>query len=251
MTRLRKYYGGWRQPHIMWATRPRFNARLSLAMVLPASIDLSLEFPPVRDQGQEGACTAFAWTGALQHMAMRQKLQWATLEPSEQAFYYQERVHGKYDINQDTGASLSDGAWVAMNIGCVKNTDFPYSRPLNTPPPGGPVIDLATVCLSVNQNAIDIKTALVEGYGVPFGVVVYESFEDAKLGEIPMPNVQAEQVLGGHAIVLVGYNDGFQQFKFRNSWSSSWGDEGYGYLPYAYVLNSDLASDFWTPRAVQ
>jgi C1A family cysteine protease len=61
-----------------------------------------------------------------------------------------------------------------------------------------------------------------------------------------MPNINKELLLGGHAIVCVGYNDNTQQWIMRNSWSSSWGAKGYFYLPYAYLLNDNLSTDMWT-----
>jgi C1A family cysteine protease len=64
-----------------------------------------------------------------------------------------------------------------------------------------------------------------------------------------MPGSQ-ERVLGGHAIVAVGYDDKTRLFKFRNSWGTGWGDKGYGHLPYAYLTDTNLASDFWTIRAI-
>jgi C1A family cysteine protease len=61
-----------------------------------------------------------------------------------------------------------------------------------------------------------------------------------------MPNISTETLLGGHAILLVGFDDKTMVFKFQNSWSSSWGDRGNGYLPYNYVLSSSLTYDLCT-----
>ncbi|MDE2232878.1 MAG: C1 family peptidase [Patescibacteria group bacterium] len=206
--------------------------------------------PPIRNQGQLGSCTAFAWTGALQHLAMKEKLTSALIEPSELAFYWQERnLLGS--IAEDSGASLSDGAKVSMQIGWLAESTWPYDiGRFTATPPSSPVLDTDLVCLSVSQSAIDLKTALLEGYGVPFGISVYQSFEQATNGHIPIPDHSRETLLGGHAIVLVGYDDANSVFMFRNSWGESWGDHGYGYIPYGYVLDSELASDFWTPRKV-
>jgi C1A family cysteine protease len=58
-----------------------------------------------------------------------------------------------------------------------------------------------------------------------------------------------EKVLGGHCVVAVGYNDTTQRFIIRNSWGTGWGKKGYATMPYAYLLTSSLASDFWTIRS--
>ena len=57
--------------------------------------------------------------------------------------------------------------------------------------------------------------------------------------------------IGGHAVVGVGYDDAKQWFIVRNSWGGQWGMKGYFTLPYAYLTDENLASDFWTIRVVQ
>jgi C1A family cysteine protease len=106
----------------------------------------------------------------------------------------------------------------------------------------------------VPQNLDSIKTALAnELHPISFGFLVYESFETtavAKTGIVPMPKAK-EQCMGGHAVLIVGYDDAKQSFIVMNSWGSSWGDKGYFYLPYTYVTNSKLASDFWLIKVVK
>jgi C1A family cysteine protease len=78
-------------------------------------------------------------------------------------------------------------------------------------------------------------------------MLIYSSFEGedvAKTGMVPMPS-KSDQILGGHALLAIGYCDEKQCFIVRNSWGSSWGDKGYCYIPYNYLVNSNLASDFW------
>ncbi len=85
-----------------------------------------------------------------------------------------------------------------------------------------------------------------------FGFSVYESFESdsvASTGVVPMPSPN-EQLLGGHAVVLVGYDDTKKVWIVRNSWGTNWGQAGYFTMPYAYLTNSNLASDFWTISTV-
>jgi C1A family cysteine protease len=58
-------------------------------------------------------------------------------------------------------------------------------------------------------------------------------------------------VLGGHAVLGVGYDDAKQMFLFRNSWGATWGQGGYGFIPHAYLVDSNLSDDFWTIRTIQ
>jgi C1A family cysteine protease len=72
----------------------------------------------------------------------------------------------------------------------------------------------------------------------------------ARAGVVPLPGPR-EKVLGGHAVLAVGYDDAKQCFIVRNSWGTKWGDKGHCYMPYAYLTDSDLAADFWTITLVE
>ena len=62
---------------------------------------------------------------------------------------------------------------------------------------------------------------------------------------VPLPDVNNEEALGGHAILVSGYDDKKRVWIMRNSWGADWGDKGYFYLPYEYLLDSSLSSDLW------
>jgi C1A family cysteine protease len=105
-----------------------------------------------------------------------------------------------------------------------------------------------------------IKTNLAAGLPSFFGFTVYSSYTQASVankGAIPFPTA-VDKIVGGHAVVVAGYNDTIQikntnvgavattgAFLIRNSWGTGWGDGGYGWLPYDYVLKG-LATDWWT-----
>ena len=71
----------------------------------------------------------------------------------------------------------------------------------------------------------------------------------AKTGVLSMPGPD-EDVVGGHAVLAVGYDDATQTFLVRNSWGADWGQAGYFTMPYAYLTTRGLSSDFWTIRIV-
>jgi C1A family cysteine protease len=212
--------------------------------------DLRSNCPEIYNQGELGSCTANAIGCAIQYDEIKQKLE--SNIPSRLFIYYNERdIEG--NIHSDTGASIRDGIKSINNIGYCNENQWPYIIEKFDTKPDEKCYEYASQHKSlsykrVSQNEKTIKTALNLSFPVVFGISVYESFETedvSKTGIVPMPD-DNEKLLGGHAIVLVGYDCEKRLFTFRNSWGESWGDKGYGYLPFEYVLNPDLADDFWT-----
>ena len=91
-----------------------------------------------------------------------------------------------------------------------------------------------------------------QGLPFVFGFAVYQSFETeevAKTGIMVMPK-ENDKMLGGHAIMAVGYDSEKEVFIIRNSWGVEWGDKGYFNMPYSYITNKDLCSDFWVVEKI-
>lgn len=222
-------------------------------VVLPPSIDLRGLMPAVYDQGQLGSCTANAIAAALQFDSLKDAMSDQAV-PSRLWIYYQERVI-EGTVGQDAGAMLRDGAKAVATVGWVDESAWPYDISTFTSPPAGLApFEKALEYLAVDQDESAVKGCLAEGYPMVFGFTVYDSFESSQVastGIVPMPG-QDENVLGGHAVVAVGYDDATRRFLVRNSWGSDWGGSMAGYcsMPYDYLLNSDLASDFWTYRRI-
>jgi C1A family cysteine protease len=106
---------------------------------------------------------------------------------------------------------------------------------------------------SIDQNLADMKGCVASGYPFVFGLADYESFESqevASTGDVPVPGT-GDAVVGGHCVVAAGYDDEDASFVCRNSWGSGWGDAGYFYVPYAYLLNNNLSNYFRTIRVVE
>jgi len=206
--------------------------------------DLTSKLPPVFDQGQLGSCTANAITAAVVAESQDKTLL------SRLFLYWNERLAmGQQYARVDSGAIIRDGLKSVVKDGSIPEDTWPYDIETFANPPDPTMYDLAkkdlvTKYYYVPQDSMSIKCALLEGYPIVFGISVYESFEQVTDGNIPMPKPD-EKLLGGHAILLVGFDNHTQKFKFRNSWGNGWGQGGYGFLPFDYVLNAGLASDFW------
>ena len=96
-----------------------------------------------------------------------------------------------------------------------------------------------------------MRAVLSNNQTIAFGFTVYESFESqevAKTGVVPLPS-RGEKTLGGHEVLLVGYlKDQPNYGLVRNSWGDGWGLGGYFLMPWAYLMDANLASDFRTIR---
>lgn len=222
---------------------------------LPPIVDLRPQCPPVYDQGELGSCTANALAAAFQFDLRKQGL--ADFTPSRLMIYYCERVI-EHTIKSDAGAEIRDGAKVLAKTGAAPETLWPYDvkRFAQKPPAkaySAAKKHLATIYASVQQTEIDICSTLAEGFPVVCGFTVYESFESqdvAQTGIVKMP-AKSESVVGGHAVMIVGYDELQRQFIVRNSWGAGWGQSGYFMMPFEYLLSVDLASDFWVIQSVE
>jgi C1A family cysteine protease len=232
-----------------------------------SSVDLREFCSPVENQGQIGSCTAHAGVGILEYFERRA---------------YKKHIEGSrlflYKTTRNLMQTKGDaGAWLRCTMGAlvlcgvpaekywpydvskfdVEPDAFLYSIADNYQAvkyfchdPQGAKIKYPDVLISVKKN-------LEAGIPSMFGFWGFPSYDksDTK-GGIPYP-AEGESAQWGHAVVAVGYDDNKKitnivsnkattgAFLIRNSWGKEWGDKGYGWLPYEYILNN-LALDFWS-----
>ena len=223
---------------------------------LPPSVDLRAQCPPVYDQGQLGSCTANAIAGAIEFDQRKEQLA-QIFTPSRLFVYYNERLM-ENTVESDAGAQLRDGIKTVASQGGCAETLWPYAEDQFAVRPTAPCYKIARTHPAVTYNRVpqdagQLKACLAAGYPFVLGITVYESFESddvAHSGVVPMPQ-PSETALGGHAVMAAGYDDPSQRFLVRNSWGSAWGMGGYFTIPYAYLTDDNLASDFWTIRVVR
>lgn len=236
---------------------------------LPPKVDLRSKMPPVYDQGRIGSCTANAIAGAIQFDRRKGK-QNPDFVPSRLFIYYNERaIEGS--IATDSGAQIRDGIKQVVKLGVPPETLWPYddtpavsdggpwpagAKPAQKPSPTA--YSTASKYQAVSYQRLprtlnSFRGVLAEGYPFVFGFSVYESLYGANgkpLITVPLPGPK-DQLLGGHAVLAVGYDDAKQVFIVRNSWGKTNQDKGYFYLPYTYLTQEGLSDDFWTIRTIE
>lgn len=227
---------------------------------VPKAVDLRQWCSPIENQGNIGSCTANAGVGMME--------------------YYERRAFGKYmDASRlflykvtrnlmgstgDDGAYLRDTMKAMVLFGVPPEKYWPYQTSHFNDEPTAFCYSFAQSFQALRYYRLDpsgtqpadvlktIKQYLAAQLPSMFGFSVYSSIPgmgDGK-GEIPFP-AQGDTLQGGHAVLAVGYDDNKKigeekgALLIRNSWSTGWGDQGYGWLPYAYVEHG-LANDFWS-----
>ncbi len=250
---------GW-LPDVPDARDFSYAAPLKVMQKLPSKVDLKKLCPPVYNQGGLGSCTANALGAAFQIAQLIQKK--ATWIPSRLFLYYNSRVPINTE-NSDSGAFLRDAVKAMNKLGMCKETEWTYD---DASTPGAKfTINPPVVCYKQAldnqiltyqrlQNSLTVlQGCLAEGYPFAFGFSVYESFMSdvvKRTGIMPMPDISNERMVGGHAVLAVGFDNSKQAFLVRNSWGKTWGLAGYFWMPYPYAT-SRQASDFWTVRTIE
>jgi C1A family cysteine protease len=223
---------------------------------LPTEVSLRAQMPPIYDQGELGSCTANSVGSILEYNELKQQEKDAAT-PSRLFIYYNERAM-EGTVNQDSGAEIRDGIKSVAQVGAPPETVWPYDIAKFAKKPTAKAYTAAKKheairYARVTQTPLGLQSVLASGFPISFGFSVYESFEtDVKSdGIVPMPQPD-ERMLGGHAVVAIGYKpiQGQLYFECRNSWGTTWGDQGYFWMPSAYVTDPSLASDFWVIQQV-
>lgn len=228
-----------------------FSSVRPLPPALPPVVDLRSMCSTVEDQAALGSCTANALIGGLEFLEKKDGYPFVDL--SRLFVYYNERVL-ENTVDSDSGAMLRDGIKTLAKQGVCTEKKWPYliSRFRKKPPPScyKEAEDHQITSYQRILTLDEMLACLAEGFPFVFGFTVYESFESPhvrKTGHVDLPK-SGERVLGGHAVLAVGYRMNERRFVVRNSWGSSWGQKGYFTMPFDYLAERSLSDDFWVIR---
>lgn len=225
--------------------------------------DLSAKGPPIYDQEELGSCTSNSLLAVARFHDPNKS--W---NPSRLFHYYAER-QADGDVREDAGSTISQSIAVLKKVGVCNESTWPYDQSkFAKQPPHAAYVEAANhkalQAVIVAPDAQTIKTYITQGYPINIGITVYDELESdqaASTGVVPMPGPDSQQ-LGGHAVWIVGYDDNKQwtdsdgtahsgMWKLTNSWGADWGDKGHFYLPYGYLSDENLASDFWNLQKIE
>ena len=232
---------------------------------LPPRASLSSYVPSVYNQGSIGSCVAHSAAQAIKivmgrahadrYLAMRMLTSSGVYEPSRLYIYYNARMQLGQDVTKDLGATNYGGIKALEDYRAPSESFWPYEKDRVCRKPTHEAYAEAhrykTFEYSgVSQDLYSLKESLASGAPIMIGVQLGPSFVNCSNdGIIPVPDLGRERIIGGHSILLVGYNDDTRRFTFVNHWGPRWGDSGFGHIPYDYVLNDDLCGDFYAIEA--
>jgi C1A family cysteine protease len=204
------------------------------AVKLPAKIDFTSKMTPVRDQGNEGTCVAFSSVAGMKEY--QEQLDWKKYMELSPRFLYS--LCKKLDGHpEEEGTQIRYAMQVLKLYGVCSEKFWPYEPHQSDRPKTGYDRDAAKFKELSYARLLDldeVKLCLATKGPCVIGITCFEGIMHTKTGKVPMPKA-GEKPLGGHAICIVGYDEKTRLLKFKNSWSTAWGDKGYGCLPYAYV----------------
>jgi C1A family cysteine protease len=227
----------------------------------------SPNMPPIVDQGQLGSCTANAAACLIDYCEHKTNGQFLT--PSRLFEYWNTEIEDGADPTQDNGATIRSALKAIGDYGAIPESWMPYhdSMPLISPTQDD--FDegkkyKATKYVLIDQPGMnptdilaEIKSQLAQENILDFGSPVYQQiYSVGSDGNVTMP-ASGERSIGGHSMCIIGYDDAHDNadgtkgaFEVRNSWGTAWGDNGYCWMPYGYVLQGSsfpdgLISDIW------
>lgn len=220
----------------------------------PAAVDLRKHMGPVEDHGESSSCVANAAGTAYEYLLGRQRNEKASgVSRSFISFNARSGSSAARDI------TIFDALRTLVDKGACSEKAWPYDvAHLHDEPPAAAYEEAAKFrARAIDAVPVELDTwkkALAEGYPIVFGLLVYESFDRQRQpGLIPVPtdkDLEGEQ--GEHAMLCVGYSQADEVFIVRNSWGPAWGDEGYCYIPFAYLMDTELnRGDAWILRGAE
>lgn len=249
----------------------RYGATREPAQIfnIPAYVDLRHGLPPVYDQGMTNSCGAQAAAALMAHLFPEVESGF-----SRNQIYYSVRVL-EGDPDKDDGIQTRDVMKILKDVGAAPETAWPYSDgDVLTPVPDDVIKQAASYRIGSYarlNGANDFLRCLASGHPFVMGFMVPQSLDENDVnltGIMPTPDLSRDPIIGGHDVLVVGYDTTFKHAPFfkssgidparvddtmllvRNSWGPSWSRKfrGHFWMPLSYAVNRSTGGDAWTGR---
>jgi hypothetical protein len=218
-------------------------------------------FPEITNQGYIGACVPTCISTVYYYLTMKQS-NYINFRISRLYLYYQ--VRKLYDdLDNDNGSTIIDCINILHTDGILPEFLYPYINDNLYKNPNKFLEKYSKFCKCLgfeNVKRNQIKNKILLDFPILCGIKIFKNIDDKKVkktGIIEIPNnindsdnLLGDNLLGGHCIILIGFDDNTKYYKFINSWGSNWGDNGFGYLPYEYITSEYLSDEFYILKQV-
>lgn len=239
---------------------------------LPASVDLREWCSPIENQGKLNSCTAHAGVALVEYF--ERQASGKDLDLSRLFLY--KATRNLLHWTGDKGANPRTTMKALALFGTLAEEYWPYDEAKVDEEPPAFCYAFASNSQALEYYRIDvqgrtrevvlqqIRANLAANRPLMFGAILYHSSvqQSVTTGMLPIPTAP-DSIWGGHTMVAVGYDDNIKikntdpigtettgAILIRNSWGLEWGNKGYGWLPYEYVLRP-LSNDWWTLLKVE
>lgn len=221
-------------------------------------MDLRPFMTTVENQGPLNSCAANAVAGAYEYLAKRHTD--SDYDVSRLFIYYNARALYDQEKIEDRGSVISLAIEGLRQYGACSEDTWSYDASWVNELPNDEAYDEAGNFLVEDMEVVPVnlnawRSCLAEGYPIIFGMLLFGSFDkQRKKGMVPLPTPTETQrgQHGAHAMLCVGYSDKDRVFIVRNSWGDEWGDKGYCYIPYDYLMNPKYnLGDCWRIKQLE
>jgi len=194
--------------------------------VEPTGVDIRSAFGVVRDQGRRPTCLAFAASAAHEHARSSND------SLSVEALFQNSKRRDGLAVN--VGTTMSASMIALEDAGQCDETAWPYGSAV--------AIDASAIYHRARPDmrrkddlVATVRSTLANNRGALLVLTMTDAWYTVAKNGIIRPPASNDVLLGSHAVVVAGYDDGDGRFIIRNSWGRGWGDDGYGLVPYGYV----------------
>jgi hypothetical protein len=224
---------------------------------LPKKVDLRPHMTEVENQEHTNSCAANAIAGAYEYLVKRHLDE--AYDVSRLFIYYNGR-YAESETIEDEGMTIEGAIQGLREYGAPSEETWPFDPDMVNEEPSEEAYEEAAQFVVEDAALVPTeldtwKRVLAEGYPIVFGLSLFDSFDaHRKPGLVPMPSRResGRESHGGHAMLCVGYSDPDQLFIVRNSWGEEWGDAGYCYIPYSYMMDPKYNfGDSWIIRRAE